>query len=73
MSTDPQHDCLFCRIASGRAPAVTLMEDSDLIAILDIFPATRGHALIIPRPHAENLLDIEAGIVAALPIRPALH
>lgn len=49
------NDCLFCRIVAGDAPSYKIYEDDDTIVILDIFPAAKGHALVIPKEHAENL------------------
>jgi histidine triad (HIT) family protein len=55
----PMSECLFCRIVAGELPSTRVHEDDRTIAILDIFPATRGHALVIPRVHAADLLDID--------------
>lgn len=55
--SDP--DCLFCKIAAGEIPSQRIDEDERTIAFMDINPATRGHALVIPRTHARNLLEIE--------------
>jgi histidine triad (HIT) family protein len=52
-------ECLFCRIVGGELPSTRVHEDDRTVAILDIFPATRGHALVIPRVHAADLLDID--------------
>jgi len=51
-------DCLFCRIVAGELPSTRVHEDERVIAIMDIFPATRGHALVIPRAHAADLRDV---------------
>ncbi|MBV8941509.1 MAG: HIT domain-containing protein [Solirubrobacterales bacterium] len=51
-------DCIFCAIAAGAAPATIVDEDADTIAFMDINPWARGHALVIPRRHYENLLEI---------------
>lgn len=51
-------DCIFCKIANGDVPSYTLFEDNDFRIILDIGPATKGHALLIPKEHAENLYDL---------------
>lgn len=51
------NDCLFCRIAAGEIPSSTLYEDQDVRVILDINPASVGHALILPKDHASSLLD----------------
>jgi histidine triad (HIT) family protein len=63
-------DCIFCRILTGDLPATVVDEDERTIAFMDIAPATRGHALVIPRVHAPDLLtvdieDLQAVAVAA--------
>ena len=55
--TEP--DCIFCQIVAGELPARIIDEDERTIAFMDINPATRGHALVIPRRHARDLLEIE--------------
>jgi histidine triad (HIT) family protein len=52
-------DCIFCKIAAGELPGAIVDEDDSTIAFMDINPATRGHALVIPRKHAKDLLEIE--------------
>jgi histidine triad (HIT) family protein len=52
-------DCIFCKIVAGELPARIVAEDERTIAFMDIAPATRGHALVIPRAHASDLLSIE--------------
>jgi histidine triad (HIT) family protein len=52
-------DCLFCRIAAGELPSTRIYEDDRAIAIMDIFPATRGHALVIPRRHSRDIHDTD--------------
>ena len=51
-------DCIFCKIANGEIPSATIYEDEDFRVILDIFPASKGHALIIPKQHFRNLYEI---------------
>ena len=51
-------NCIFCKIANGEIPSKTLYEDRNFRVILDLGPATKGHALILPREHAENLYDL---------------
>lgn len=53
-----KEDCIFCKIANGEIPSKTLYEDGDFRVILDLGPATRGHALILPREHADNLYEL---------------
>ena len=48
-------DCIFCKIANGEIPSATLYEDGDFRVILDVNPASKGHALILPKKHADNL------------------
>jgi len=52
------HNCIFCRIAAGKLPAVEVMETPRVLAFLDIAPVNYGHALIIPKEHYQNLLDL---------------
>lgn len=51
-------DCIFCKIANGVIPSKTLYEDKDFRVILDLGPAARGHALILPKEHAANLYEL---------------
>ena len=51
-------DCIFCAIAAGEAPAELIDSDEHTVTLMDINPATRGHALVIPRAHSEDLLAI---------------
>ena len=44
-------DCIFCKIANGEIPSATLYEDDDVRVILDLGPAARGHALVLPKEH----------------------
>ena len=54
----PKDDCLFCGIVSGDVPAEIVDSDERTVAFMDISPATRGHALVVPREHADDLLDV---------------
>lgn len=56
-------DCIFCKIAAGEIPSATLYEDDDFRVILDLGPASKGHALIIPKEHYRNLYDIDEEIL----------
>ena len=58
-------DCLFCRILAGELPAQIVAEDERTVSFMDINPATRGHALVIPRTHAEDLYEADPQDVAA--------
>ena len=63
MPADP--DCIFCRIIAGELPGTIVAEDDRTVSFMDINPATRGHALVIPRAHARDLLEIEPDDLAA--------
>ena len=57
-------DCIFCKIANGEIPSATLYEDGDFRVILDLGPATKGHALILPKKHYANLHEIPEDMAA---------
>ena len=52
-------DCIFCKIANGEIPSATLYEDEDFRVFLDLGPATRGHALLVPKDHFANLMELD--------------
>ncbi|MCU0313320.1 MAG: HIT family protein [Solirubrobacteraceae bacterium] len=62
---DRDPDCLFCRIIARELPATFVDEDEHTVSFMDINPATRGHALVIPRRHSVDLHDIEPEDLAA--------
>ncbi len=51
-------DCIFCKIANGEIPSATLYEDDEFRVILDLGPASKGHALILPKSHAANIYEL---------------
>lgn len=57
-------NCIFCKIANGEIPAATLYEDDDFRVILDLGPASKGHALILPKEHFANLYEISDEVAA---------
>jgi histidine triad (HIT) family protein len=63
MASDP--DCIFCKIVAGELPATKIDEDDRTITFMDINPGTRGHALVIPKEHSKDLLEIEPVDLAA--------
>jgi histidine triad (HIT) family protein len=65
-SADP--DCIFCKILAGELPARIVDEDERTVSFMDINPATRGHALVIPRVHSRDLLSIDPEDLAAVAI-----
>jgi histidine triad (HIT) family protein len=63
VSADP--DCLFCKIVAGELPSQRIDEDERTVAFMDVNPATRGHALVVPREHAKDLLEVDPEDLAA--------
>ena len=59
-------DCIFCKIAAGELPARIVREDERTVAFMDIAPATRGHALVIPRAHARDLYEVDPEDLSAV-------
>jgi histidine triad (HIT) family protein len=59
-------DCLFCKIVAGEVPATVVGEDERTVSFMDINPATRGHALVVPREHSVDLLEIGQEDLAAV-------
>lgn len=57
-------NCIFCKIAAGEIPSKTLYEDEKFRVILDLGPATKGHALILPKDHFANLYEIDDEVAA---------
>lgn len=57
-------DCIFCKIAAGEIPSKTIYEDEEFRVIMDISPATKGHALILPKEHYPNLYEIPEEVAA---------
>ena len=51
-------NCIFCKLANGDIPTNSIYEDDDFKVILDASPATKGHALILPKQHYANIFEI---------------
>lgn len=69
-------NCIFCRLASGEIPANTIYEDARFRVILDAAPASKGHALILPKEHYADLYEIDtelAGEAMKLAKKLAIH
>lgn len=54
-----EKSCLFCKIVAGELPSSTVYEDDQVVAFLDIRPINPGHTLVIPKPHAANLAELD--------------
>ena len=57
-------NCIFCKIANGEIPSTTLYEDKDFRVILDLGPAARGHALLLPKEHYTDLFQLDDELAA---------
>ncbi len=51
-------DCIFCRIIKGEIPSYTIYEDDDFKVILDAGPVSKGHALVLPKDHYDDLYEL---------------
>lgn len=58
--------CIFCKIAAGEIPSATVYEDEDFRVILDLGPASRGHALILPKEHFKDICDVDEKTAAGI-------
>lgn len=61
-----QDNCIFCKIAVGDIPSATIYEDDDFRVILDIEPASKGHALILPKEHYADLYELPEELAAKI-------
>lgn len=59
-------DCIFCKIVAGELPATKVDEDERTLAFMDIAPWTRGHTLIIPKAHSQDVGEIAPDDLAAV-------
>jgi histidine triad (HIT) family protein len=61
-------DCIFCKIVADELPAQIVASDERTVSFMDINPATRGHALVVPRTHVRDLHEISAEDLGACAI-----
>lgn len=59
-------DCIFCKIANGEIPSASPFETEDFKVILDVAPANRGHALILPKEHSDNIFELPEDTAAKI-------
>ena len=59
-------DCIFCKIVAGEIPAEKVLDDDKVLAFMDINPACRGHILVVPKNHAENIFEISEADLSAV-------
>ncbi|WP_075619898.1 HIT family protein [Paenisporosarcina indica] len=53
-------ECIFCKIVDGSIPSIKVYEDEHVFAFMDIMPLTKGHTLLIPKKHHENVYDMSS-------------
>lgn len=58
------NNCIFCKIIAGEIPSSTVYEDDDFKVILDVFPAAKGHMIILPKKHNENVFELEESLAS---------
>lgn len=59
-----ENDCIFCKIANGEIPSASIYEDEMFNVILDLGPASKGHALIIPKEHFKDICELDEVVAA---------
>jgi len=59
-------ECIFCRIVAGQIPCTKVYEDASVIAFLDIGPISRGHTLVVVKPHVGRLYEVDAEVLGGL-------
>lgn len=59
-------DCIFCKIVNGEIPSAKVFENDHVLAFLDISQVTKGHTLVIPKVHKENLFELTPDIAKNL-------
>ena len=57
-------NCIFCKIANGEIPSSTIYEDNDFRVILDLGPASKGHALMLPKEHFKDVCELDEAVAA---------
>jgi histidine triad (HIT) family protein len=56
-------DCLFCGIVAGTVPAFRVADEPDFLGFLDVRPVFKGHVLVVPRRHVDQLTDLPAALL----------
>jgi histidine triad (HIT) family protein len=59
-------ECIFCKIVRGEIPAVKVLDEELVVAFMDINPSSRGHMLVVPKNHTENIFEIPESDLATL-------
>jgi histidine triad (HIT) family protein len=61
-----REDCPFCKMARNELDHVAVLEDKDILVVMDLYPATPGHVLVLPKQHIETVYEMPAGLGAHL-------
>jgi histidine triad (HIT) family protein len=61
-----REDCPFCKMARNELDHVAVLEDKDILVVMDLYPATPGHVLVLPKQHIETIYEMPAGLGAHL-------
>ncbi|MEF9954211.1 MAG: HIT family protein [Clostridium sp.] len=59
-----ENGCIFCKIANGEIPSASIYEDEMFNVILDLGPASKGHALILPKEHFKDICELDEAVAA---------
>jgi len=59
-------DCVFCKIIDGEIPAIKVLDEELVVAFMDINPSSKGHMLVVPKNHVENIFEIPESDLTAL-------
>ncbi len=66
MQQGQKQECIFCKIIKGEIETVKIFEDKDLIAILDIMPASKGHVIVMPKQHVKFIQELSNDVLSKL-------
>jgi histidine triad (HIT) family protein len=59
-------ECVFCKIIKGKLPSAKVYEDAQVVAFLDIAPVNKGHTLVVPKDHYENIFEVPEEVLAKI-------
>src|SRR3989344_6260920 len=61
-------DCIFCKIVKGEIDSIKIFENEHVLAFLDVVPQTKGHCLVVPKQHFENIFDIDKAFLQKIAV-----
>lgn len=59
-------DCIFCKIVKGEIDSAKIFEDDEILVFLDVNPDTKGHCLVVPKKHYDNIFDVDSEVLKKL-------